>query len=128
MTTSKSLIAAIAAAATVGVIGLAYAQTGTTNSAQPGQDANRAAAMGTNSDTNLGKTPATPTGTMPATMPMATDSSTVTPGSTMSNPSTGTNMGTNMGTNTNPNAGMNNNNASDPNATMTERAARTDRN
>lgn len=123
MTTSKTLTATIAAAAMVGVIGLAYAQTSNDGTVQPGQvqDANRAAAMGTNSDTNLGRTPSTNTRGMPANTPMGSDSSTVSPGTTMANPSTDTNA--------NRNSRMGSTNANgDLNTTMDERAARTDRN
>ena len=118
MTTSKTLTAAVAAAAMVGVIGLAYAQTSSDGPGQSTQDPNRAAAMGTNSDTNLGKTPATTTGTMPATTQMGSDNRT---GSTMTNPSTGTDA--------NRNAGMSGTDANgNMNSTMAERTARTDRN
>lgn len=103
MAPSKSLTAAIAAAAMVSVIGLAYAQT-SNNSTQvrPGQTNQPAVAPGTMQ------------GTTPSNAPLSGDTS-----STTSPASTSTNMGNNMGHNRAGN---------DPNAAMTEREARADRN
>lgn len=133
MTTSKSLTAAIAAAAMVGVIGLAYAQTSTDSTTPQAQEPNRTAAMGTNSETNIGKTrdnsqgttpsttPSTLPSTTPSTTPMGSDTSTMSPNSTVTSPNTGASSTMSNGMNgTNANA--------DPSANMTERAARTDRN
>lgn len=90
MTTSKSLTAAIAAAALVGVIGLAYAQTSTDSSTPQAQEANRAAALGANAQTNIGKTQDTSTvatpdatagtgpGMAPSAMPATTPTTTPT--------------------------------------------------
>lgn len=136
MTISTSLTAAIAAASLVGVIGLAYAQSSTDGSTPQAQQPNRAAAMGATSDTNIGQAPATNTGSMPATMPTA-NPATMPAANPAANsgamPSTmpAANSAT-MPANTpsyNTDSGMRSSNTNgDANGTMTERAARTDRN
>lgn len=133
MTVSTSLTAAVAAASLVGVIGLAYAQSAPEGSTQQIQEQNRAAAIGANSNTNIGQMPATNPATMPATMPgttpMANEPSAMAPNSNATTANTGQGGTTNAMPNPRSDSGMSSNNAnsnaSDP---MTERAARTDRN
>lgn len=126
MTPSKSLTAAIAAAAMVSVIGLAYAQTSNDSTqVRPGQTANPTGTMAT----QPAATPGTVQGTTPSNTPMAGDtSSTTSPSSSSTNSNTGANMGNNTGSSAGMNAGSNASTPNDPNAVVTEREARADRN